>query len=96
MRGTPIPDDNKASRQANAMRQQSKHIVQLTKEEFTTSDPMMIYQPTNEAEEALKEEGLKNVRLEFGRMQSCSLGHFHEPMWAVLHLSKNDEDYAVF
>ena len=33
------------------MRQQSKLKVQLTKEEFTTSDPTMIYQPTIEAEE---------------------------------------------
>ena len=75
--------DNKASRQAllrasksqpllniaggNPMRQQSKLTVQLTGEEFTTSDPTLLYQPTNEAE-ALKEQILQNVSLNFGKM----------------------------
>ena len=39
----------------NSMRRQSKLKVQLTEEEFTTPDPTMICQPTNEAGEALKE-----------------------------------------
>ena len=48
------------------MRQQSKLKVQLTKEEFTTSDPTVIYQSANEAEEALKEKVLQNLSLKFG------------------------------
>ena len=41
------------------MRQQSKIQVPLTKEETTTSDPTMIYQPTNEVGAALNEQFYK-------------------------------------
>ena len=41
------------------MRHQIKLKLQLTKEEFT-----MIYQPTNEAEEALKEKVFTERKLE--------------------------------
>ena len=50
------------------MRRQSKLKVQPTKEELTTSDPTMIHQPTNDAEEAPKEV-LHNVSLTFGKMR---------------------------
>ena len=39
----------------NPMREQSKFKVQFTEEEFTTSDPTVIYQPTNQEQEPLKE-----------------------------------------
>ena len=59
------------------MRQLSKLQVHSTKDEFTTSDPAMIYQPTNEAEEPLKEEVPQNASLKFGKKQ---FGHLHGPM----------------
>ena len=84
------------------MRQQSKLQMQLTTEEFTTSDPTTIYQSTYEAEEDLKEEVSKNVRLKFGKMRDqlntfpvnqAVWGIFmNRCMWAVLHFSKDDEE----
>ena len=83
------------------MLQQSKLQVQLTKEEFATSDPTMHYQPTNEAEEALKEESLQKTGLKFHQVrnqlktfpvnQAVWLIFMYQCMWAVLHLSKDDE-----
>ena len=43
------------------MRQQSNLQVQLIKEQFTTTDPTMIYQAMNEGEQALKQAVLQEV-----------------------------------
>ena len=43
------------------VRKQSKPHVQLSRGEFATSDPTLLHHPTNDKEEALKEEGLQNA-----------------------------------
>ena len=62
----------------------------------------MIYQPTNEAEEALKEAVFQNVSLKVGKMRNHLMTFpvnqavwcifLNQCMWAVLHLSKDDEE----
>ena len=63
---------------------------------------MMIYQPKKSAEQALEEKVLNNVILKFGKMRNSFMTFPVNPavwsifmnhcMWAVLHLSKDDEE----
>ena len=76
--------------------------VQLTKDEFATSDPTLLHQPTTDAEEALKEEVLQNVSLTYGMMRDqlstfpvnqAVLGIFmNHRMWALLHFNRDGEE----
>ena len=56
--------------QRHATTKQAKSATH--KEEFTTADPTMICQPTNEAEEALTEEVLQNGSLIFRKCEVSS------------------------
>ena len=109
--------DHKASRQAllrawksqplntlqdgSSMRQQSKLQVQLTKDEFTTSDPALICQPTKwsrwSSERSSTESKLGNSErcdISWQRSQwNKQFGIFmNECIWAVLHLSKDEKE----
>ena len=56
--------------EGDPVRNRSTLNVQLTKDEFTTSDPTSLHQPTHYSEEALKEVVLLNESLTFGKMRS--------------------------
>ena len=102
--------DNKASRQAqplntlqdgSSMRQQSKLQVQLTKDEFTTSDPTLICQPIKwsrrSSERSSTESKLENSErcdISWKRPQwNKQFGIFmNQCIWALLHLSKDEKE----
>ena len=72
-------------------------------DEFTTSDPTLLHQPTHNAEEALKKKFHRtNVSLTFGKMRNQFMTFpmnqavwgllTNHSMWAVLHSIKDDEE----